>query len=459
MENRMGHRQPKPWLWALITLLSPGLGMAQAQAAENTTQFNVDVLWIVVASALVFVMQFGFLAFEVGCVRRKNMVVTAMKNLGDWLIVSIVFFLVGFAILYGTSAGGFIGTDHFLGLGVAEHSKMGWTFFLFQLTFAGTAATIVSGAMAERTGFKAYLLFTIFMAVIIYPVYGHWVWGTGLHEDNQPWLWALGFRDFAGGSVVHITGASAAFVGIRMVGPRLGRYSSDGKVNEMESESLLWSCLGLLILWFGWFGFNGGSALAVNADIGLIIFNTNISASAAGIAAFAHAQLYQSRRNTVEKTLGGAIGGLVAITACANMVTPISALAIGAVAGLVHNVTYELVIHRWRLDDVVGAIPAHGFCGAWGILCVAIFGNSAALPHDMVTQLGIQAVGIAACVAWGIASSWVFFRVLKMFIGLRVDPMREIRGLSLSAHEDDQDDLDEELDALFDNDTSDSIAG
>jgi len=343
------------------------------------------------------------------------------------------------------------GTTLFLGSGVAVANEMGWTFCLFQLTFAGTAATIVSGAMAERTGFKAYLAFTLIIAVIIYPIYGHWVWGGSfVAGSEQGWLARLGYVDFAGSSVVHVIGAGCAAVGAMVVGPRLGRYDSDGNIRDLESGSLLWSCLGVLILWFGWYGFNGGSALVVSAELGLIVFNTNIAAACGGIVAFAHAQLFQARRQTVEKTLGGVLGGLVAVTACANLVSPTSALALGCVAGLIHNWSYELVLKRWRIDDVVGAIPVHGFCGVWGILGVALFGAPSKLSHGFLHQLGIQALGATVAIVWACTVSVIALVVLKAFIGIRVDPMREINGLTLSPDDRDEDHADDDFDALFD---------
>lgn len=381
------------------------------------------------------------------------MLVTAMKNLGDWLVVSVVYFVIGFALMFGDSVAGLVGSDLFLGIGLDGLGGLGWSFFLFQLAFAGTAATIVSGAMAERTGFKAYLLFAVFMGAVIYPVFGHWVWGRGVYADNESWLAALGFVDFAGGSAVHLIGAGAALAGVIVVGPRMGRYGADGSVKELESGGLMWSVVGTMVLWFGWFGFNGGSALTVSADLGLVVFNTNIGGAIAGVTGFAHAQLFQSRRNTVEKTLGAALGGLVAVTAGANLFTPVTALAIGAVAGVLHNLSFELIIYRWRLDDVAGAIPVHGFCGLWGVLCVGLFGDPTRLTHPFATQLGVQALGAAVALVWSFGLSYGFFVLVKRTIGVRVDPMREVRGLSLSHKTEEEDDVDDELDSLF-NDTA-----
>lgn len=405
-----------------------------------------DTIWVLICAALVFFMQAGFLVFELGLVRAKNATMVALKNVGDWAVVSIAFFFVGFALMFGPSIDGWIGADFFamanfepLIAAPPEHAveeggarHLGWAFVVFQLAFCGTAATIVSGAMAERTGFRAYILFAVVLGGLIYPVFGHWAWGSlFLGPGNAGWLEELGFHDFAGSSVVHGVGAWASLVGVWCVGPRLGRYAADGSIQAMDSHSLGWSALGTLMLWFGWWGFNGGSALGMNSNVALIIFNTNLAAASAGVVGFLHAVYVQKGRNVEEKVLGSVLGGLVAVTACCDVVTPGGALVVGAVAACVHNMSHEWVVRTWRLDDVVGAVAVHGFCGVWGCLAVALLGR---LPEGVGRgeQLMVQIIGVLACFAWVSLMSLVTLRILRPWVGLRVDAMHEIQGTSLS---------------------------
>ena len=409
----------------IVLIASPAL----AQEADAGPPL-IDHLWLIVCAALVFFMQAGFLCFEVGAVQSKSVTAVAMKNLVDWIMASAGFFLVGFALMFGTDIGGFIGSSLWALEGV-EGNGLGYTFFFFQLVFAGTALTIVSGAMSERTGFVTYLLVSLIMGLVIYPVFGHWVWGSGFIADNTPWLAGLGFIDFAGSSVVHMVGAGVAAVGVMMLGPRLGRYDADGNLVELKAHSFPFAGLGVIILWFGWIGFNGGSELAFNDAVPRIIVATNIAAAFAGIAGFAHCWFFQNKANINEKFLGSILGGLVAITACCHLVTPLVAAVIGMLAGVVHNLSFDLVIKRWKLDDPVGAIPVHGFCGAFGILCVALFGNADMLAHPRLVQLGVQIIGIVACVAWSMGAAYIMFATLRKFVGLRVSFEEEYAGIHI----------------------------
>jgi Amt family ammonium transporter len=417
------------------------LASIKQQLEENANRINM--IWVIAAAALVFLMQAGFLVFEIGVVRIKNTMVTAMKNVGDWIVVSAAFFAIGFGLMFGHTIEGFLGTDLFLGDGIegakaaaGGAASLEWSFVVFQLAFCGTAATIVSGAMAERTGFKAYLLFAFIMGAVIYPIFGHWVWG-GLYfgEGNEGWLYAMGFRDFAGSSVVHGVGAWASLAGIKVVGPRLGRYGSDGRLNRMDSAGMGWSAFGVLILWFGWWGFNGGSTLIADKSVAPIIFNTNLAAAMAGLAGFIHAGTFGQRQYMEEKFLGSVIGGLVAITACCDVVTPVGAAIVGMIAGPLHNWGFDMVIKKWRIDDVVGAIPVHGICGAWGCLAVGVLGQADAIPLARMSQIGVQALGVVVCIAFALPVSWIVFKLIKATVGIRVDPMNEIQGLALSAPE------------------------
>jgi Amt family ammonium transporter len=411
-------------------------------AAEPTAQELTDKLWVLISAALVFFMQLGFLMFEVGCVRPKNAWVTAAKNVGDWMVISVAYFFIGFGLQFGRSEGGIIGLSLFAGVGVDDPNghHLQWVFALFQLAFSGTAATIVSGAMAERVNFKAYLVMMVGMGLVIYPIYGHWVWGNGFYADNKPWLASLGFMDFAGSSVVHMLGGFAALAGIIVLGPRLGRYSRTGHLKKMESYGLTWSACGTLVLWFGWWGFNGGSTLAMNDQVGLIIFNTNIAAAVGGLVSFIHCAALQNRQDIDSKFLGGILGGLVAITGCCNVVTPVGAVLVGASAGLVHNFSFDLIIRKWRLDDVVGAVPVHGFCGMWGIFCVGLFGVESKLNHPRTEQILVQLLGIATCIVWVLAVSFLLLKFVKVAFGARVSAMHEINGLSLEGEEEEDDD-------------------
>jgi Amt family ammonium transporter len=429
---------------SVVTYLAVA-GTAHAATAEPLaiTRRDLDTLWVLISAALVFFMQTGFLCFEVGMVRPKNAWVTAAKNVADWTVISIAYFFIGFGLQYGHSAGGVIGTSLFAGVGIDDPAgnHLSWTYFLFQLAFSGTAATIVSGAMAERVNFKAYLFVMLTLGLVVYPVWGHWVWGNGFYSSNKPWLQSMGFMDFAGGSAVHMVGGFAALAGIAVLGPRLGRYSRDGQLKKMDSYGMSWSAVGTLILWFGWWGFNGGSTLAFNQDVGIIIFNTNISAAVGGLVAFVHCSALQGRRDIDGKFLGGILGGLVAITPCANVVTPVGAVLVGASAGLVHNISFDLVIRRWRLDDVVGAVPVHAFCGMWGLFCVALFGVESKLALPRTGQMLVQLLGIVACATWTLTVTFITLKFVKAVFGVRVTAMHEINGLSLE-DEDDEDQAD-----------------
>ncbi len=403
---------------------------------------KTDSVWILACAAMVFFMQAGFLVFELGLVRKKNVAAVALKNLGDWMVVSLAFLVAGFGLMFGASEGGWIGSSLFMadGLETATATAGGatdlnWSFLVFQLAFCGTAATIVSGAMAERTGFKAYLLFALAMGIFIFPIFGHWVWGSlYLGEGNEGWLEALGYHDFAGASVVHGIGAWASLVGVWMAGPRLGRYGSKGELNRMSCNNLAWTALGTLMLWFGWWGFNGGSALTSGPGIGKIILVTNLAGCAAGFAGVLHAVGVQGRRNVEEKLMGSVLGGLVAVTACADVIGPVEAILIGLVAGPLHNMGFELIIRRLRLDDVVGAVPVHGICGAWGIMAAGIFGDIDN-GNTMLQQIGVQGLGLVVCMAWAGGVSLLVFGAIRAAVGLRVDPMSEINGLTLSVAE------------------------
>ena len=420
-------------LVGFITATVPVYASETTALAEEVAPTTLNMLWVLLSAALVFLMQAGFKCLEVGLVRRHQIAAVAMKNMVDWTVGSIIFFLVGFGLMFGESMGGWIGTSMFLpdSFSVDGGNELGAVFFLFQLAFAGTTLTIVSGSMSERTGFLPYLVASAFIALIIYPVFGHWVWGNAFYDSNSAWLADLGFIDFAGSTAVHSVGAWVSLAGLKLLGPRLGRYTETGTLREFEPNSIPMAVLGVFILWFGWWGFNGGSSLVFDAQVGSIILNTNLAAAAAALSAYFHAYFFQQKANIYEKMLGGVLGGLVAITASAHIQTPFTALLIGLLAGIVHNLSYDLLTKRWKIDDAVGAIPVHGFCGLFGTLAVALFAPEASLVYDRWTQLGVQAGGALVCLLWSGGVGYALFFVLKKTIGLRVSPDEERQGITL----------------------------
>lgn len=392
----------------------------------NTTFSNANNLWILIAAALVFFMQAGFKVLETGLIKTEHRTGIGVKNLMDWVAGSIAFFFVGFGFMFGDSHMGIIGTDHFLGLDFSDDYT--FVFFVFQLAFAGTALTIVSGAMSGRTALMPYFVASFFTAIIVYPIFGHWAWGNLLNADNAAWLADIGFMDFAGSTVVHSVGAWVGLVGIWIVGPRLGRYNSKGEVQPVKASDYSYSILGLMILWLGWWGFNGGSTLAFDGSVAKIVLNTNLAAAAACFSAYLHAIYIQRNRDSIEKMIGGALAGLVAITACCNVVSAVDSVIIGFLAGVIHNIAYVLITEKWKLDDPVGAIPVHGFGGIFGTLCVALFGEETLLVHDRWTQLVVQLVGILVCMIFTISFAYFLFTVIKYVFGLRLSPQQEIAG-------------------------------
>ena len=381
----------------------------------------VDSLWIVVAGILVMFMQPGFMLVETGFTRSKNSVNIVMKNFMDFSVGAVSYWAFGFALAYGgTTLGGFLAYGNFFLEGDAI------TYF-FQVVFAATAATIVSGAVAERTKFSAYLLFQPFICGVIYPIVTHWVW------SGQGWLGDLGFIDFAGSGVVHMVGGFAALAGVQIVGPRIGKYDENGNPQVIPGSSMVAGALGVFILWFGWYGFNVGSALAaVDVNLAAIAVTTTLSAAAGSITAMYTSMI--SGKPNVGMTLNGALAGLVGITAgCAN-VNNLGAVLIGLVSGFL--VVYSInFLEKRGLDDAVGAISVHGICGIWGVIAVAIFDTADGLFYGGGTSLfGPQLIGILAIGAWAYGTSFLVFKVIDSTVGLRVTAEEEIAGLDASEH-------------------------
>jgi Amt family ammonium transporter len=381
----------------------------------------VDSLWIVVAGILVMFMQPGFMLVETGFTRSKNSVNIVMKNFMDFSVGAITYWAFGFALAYGgTTLGGFLAYGSFF----LEGDSI--TYF-FQVVFAATAATIVSGAVAERTKFSAYLLFQPFICGVIYPIVTHWVW------SGQGWLGDLGFIDFAGSGVVHMVGGFAALAGVQIVGPRIGKYDDNGNPQVIPGSSMVAGALGVFILWFGWYGFNVGSALAaVDVDLAAIAVTTTLSASAGSITAMYTSMI--SGKPNVGMTLNGALAGLVGITAgCAN-VNNLGAVLIGLVSGVL--VVYSInFLEKKGFDDAVGAVSVHGICGIWGVLAVAIFDTTDGLVYGGGATLFLpQLIGILAIGVWAYGTSFLVFKVIDSTVGLRVTAEEEIAGLDASEH-------------------------
>ena len=395
----------------------------------------LDYVWVMTSAALVFLMQAGFMSLESGLSRAKNSINVAVKNLGDFIVAVLGFWLVGFGVMFGASRGGWIGSGWML-FGPVDP----WvaTFFVFQAVFVGTAATIVSGAIAERTRFGLYLLLSTLVSVLIYPVFGHWAWGGLLLPDQQGWLEARGFIDFAGSTVVHSIGGWVALAAVILVGPRHDKFDRNGKPRKIQPHSLQLAYLGVFILFFGWFGFNGGSTLEATPDIGGIVLNTVLAAVAAAVGAGAIDWILGEHSAPQPEAIGnGLLGGLVAITAGCAVLTPAAAVLAGVLAGAVVLITTHVLEHTFKLDDVVGAIPVHAFCGAWGTLAVGLFISRTALADMGLTRLelvGVQALGVASAFGWAFGVGLAIAFVIKRTVGLRVVPQDEQIGLNISEH-------------------------
>lgn len=397
-------------------------------------QQNIDMLWLLIAAALVFMMQTGFTSFETGLIRAKNSINVAFKNISDFIIAVLAFWMVGFALMFGDSASGWVGQSGFFLQSISTPKE--YAFFIFQLVFAGTAATIVSGAVAERMRFKGYLLTSFVITALIYPISGHWAWGEALSGGQQGWLAQLGFIDFAGATVVHAVGGGLGLVGAWMLGPRIGRFDKTGKPQSIPPHSLGTTTVGVFILWFGWFGFNGGSILMVDGSIAKIILNTLLSPAAAAVTCMAISVWFNPQHQIrVDKVLNGVIAGLVGITAGCGLVEPVGAVVIGMVSGVVVYLAEWFVLYVLRVDDPVGAVSAHGFCGIWGTLAVALFAPVELLPTgDTITQLWVQLLGVVVILSWTMLAGFALFWLLKQSGNLRVTAEEELQGLNVTEH-------------------------
>ena len=415
--------------------------VSAVNAAKEELQVNINIVWTCVAAFLVFFMQAGFAMVEAGFTRAKNAVNILMKNLMDFSIGTMAFFLLGFGLMFGAT-NGFFGTTDFAiknVLGDGEHWN--YTFLIFQTVFAGTAATIVSGAMAGRTKFKAYLVYSVFICAFIYPIFGSWAWGSLLNGNG--WLEKLGFCDFAGSTVVHSVGGWLALAGAIVLGPRLGKYGPDKKPKAILGHNIPLAALGVFILWFGWFGFNSGSTTVGNGEIGRVAVTTNLAAAAGAVMAMIISWLI-SKKPDASMSLNGALAGLVAITAGCYTVTPMGALVVGFIAGALVVLSVLFIDEVLKVDDPVGAVSVHGVCGAFGTIVCGLFNaeavlgiadkNTGLLYGGGFKQLGVQLTGVGACFAWAFTIGLIMFVIIKKIVGLRASVEEELKGLDIGEH-------------------------
>lgn len=401
----------------------------------------LSTIWVLVGAALVFFMQAGFAMVETGFTRAKNAGNIIMKNLMDFCIGTPAFWIVGFGLMFG-GAGAFIG-----GIGgIAEESNYGtsmlpqgvpfYAFLIFQTVFCATAATIVSGAMAERTKFSAYCVYSFIISLLVYPISGHWIWGGG-------WLSQLGFHDFAGSTAVHMVGGTAAFVGALILGPRIGKYDKNGKPKAIPGHSLTLGALGVFILWFCWFGFNGASTVSMEGQAvvtaGKIFVTTNLAA-AFSTCTVMFITWFRYKKPDISMTLNGTLAGLVAITAGCDTVSPVSSAIIGILAGFVVVFGIEFVDKVLKIDDPVGAVGVHGLNGALGTLCVGLFSDGTGtdglglFTGGGFSLLGVQLLGMITVIAWVAVTMTIVFQVIKHTMGIRVSEDEEIAGLDIREH-------------------------
>lgn len=447
--------------WACVALISgislswastaSAQDLAEVQATLTNHKVLLDTMWVLLTAFLVFWMQAGFAYVEGGLTRAKNTNNIMMKNLMDFCLGTVAFWAVGFGLMFGDGSpfvgmtGWFLsGADNSPATGDAYQgvfSALNWTGvplyakFMFQLVFAGTAATIVSGAMAERTKFHAYLVYSFVISALIYPIVGHWIWGGG-------WLAKLGMWDFAGSTVVHSTGGWMSLVGALMVGPRIGKFTKDGKILAIPGHNLPMAALGVFILWLGWFGFNPGSTMAADISMAQIAMTTNMAAATGAIAAMVTSWIIFGKPD-VSMCLNGVLAGLVAVTAPCAYISPLSAAIIGVLGG-VAVVFAVLFFDKIRIDDPVGAISVHGVCGSLGTICVGLFAQEAYAPANTTgngllygggTALLVhQLIGVASVFGWCMVTGFALFGLLKVTVGLRVAPEEELAGLDLGEH-------------------------
>lgn len=431
-----------------LMMVVTSLAFAAEPPSPGDLQLAVDTVWVLVAGVLVIFMQAGFAFLETGLTRAKNASHVAAKNLIVLSVASLVFWAVGFAIAFGSGNPLFGASGFFLNVSPEQESEVFSSLsysvvpigakYIFQLAFAAVSLAIVWGGMAERTRLIVYLLFGVVFTSVIYPVTAHWIWGGG-------WLSGLGMQDFAGSTVVHLQGGTAALMGAILLGPRIGKYNKDGTANPILGHNLVFSVLGVFILWLGWFGFNPGSTLtAMSGFFAYVAMNTNLAAAAGGLSAFITAWIVLGKAD-IGMMLNGVLAALVAITASCAFVEPWGAVAIGAIAGVVMLGSMLFVERKLRIDDPVGAFGVHGMAGVWGTLSTGFFaapalvtqlgvGQPGLLYGGGLTQLGVQATGVVAAFAFVGSASFLAFWLMKHTVGLRLTLEDEVGGLDLVEH-------------------------
>ncbi len=418
----------------VVLCLIPSLAFAESEVSF-LTQDNANILWTLIAAILVMFMQAGFACVEAGFTRAKNAGNIIMKNFLDFGVGQIIFFFLGFGLMFGTGSS-YLGLDYFGLSGIAEGTEAWtYTFWFFQSVFAATAATIVSGGIAERTKFASYIIVSCIVTGLIYPISGHWAWGSlygaaGWLETAFP----VAFCDFAGSSVVHSVGGWIALAGALVVGPRLGKYTADGKARAIPGHNIPLAALGVFILWFGWFGFNAGSTTVADSSIGLIAMVTSLSASAATVSALLFSWLRFGKPD-MSMSMNGALAGLVGITAACATVSPAAAIIIGLVAGVLVVLSIEFIDKVLKIDDPVGAVSVHGVCGAWGTIACGLFNLDGGLFYGGgFTQLGVQLIGVGVFFVWAFGTGLLAFTLVKVVFGVRVSVEDERKGLDITEH-------------------------
>jgi ammonium transporter len=400
-----------------------------------STEALLDILWILLCAGFVFLMQAGFLCLESGVTRSKNSINVAFKNIVDFGLAVLLYWMVSYGLMFGSSAAGWVGTDGFFFTVVGDVAPFQYSVFIFQAMFCATGATIISGATAERLPFYVYLLITAVFSIVVYPFVGHWVWATDFIGDPAGWLAQKGFLDFAGSSVVHSTGGWVSLALILLVGPRLGRFDDKGKPVEIPGSNMPLAMLGTTLLIFGWFGFNGGSTLSFGDNVPLILMNTLLGA-VGGMTIVLSLIPFTRKLPDPGLVMNGALAGLVGVTANCNLTGPIAAIIIGAIAGIIMMGTVRLLEHL-QIDDAVGAIPVHLTPGIWGTLAVALFADAGIMGLDSVDRIAMfetQFIGVIVIGFWSFCLPYLFFYLLKKVMPLRVTPEEEHAGLNISEH-------------------------
>lgn len=421
--------------WQIITIMDTTYTITDLA-------LSLDTVWMLLAAMLVFFMQPGFALVEAGFTRTKNTANILMKNLLDFMLGSLLFWAIGFGVMFG--AGSFAGMPHFFNISFYDTQLPVEGFLVFQTVFCATAATIVSGAMAERTKFSMYLAYTVLISVLIYPVSGHWTWGGGWLMNGEEGSFMMNtfgttFHDFAGSTIVHSVGGWVALVGAAIIGPRIGKYGKDRKSRAIPGHNLTIACLGVFILWFGWFGFNPGSQLAASGEgnrmaISHVFLTTNLAACAGGFLSLIVAWM-KYKKPSLSLTLNGVLAGLVGITAGCDLVSPVGAVLIGAICGTVMVYAVDFIDHVLKIDDPVGASSVHGVCGFLGTVLTGLFATEQGLFYSgSANFLLAQLFGAAIVGCWAAFMGFVVFKGLDIVHGLRVTPRVEEEGLDIYEH-------------------------